>query len=70
MATLKLMAQRPTIHYTSAKLRDLVVVTIASLITMECSFLLQTGTMMPQVVAVQAPMEAMDGGSRAAILPS
>ena len=68
MAILKLMAQRPTIHYTLVKLRDLAMGKTVWPTTMECSFLLQIGTMTPQVVAVQASMEAVDGGSRTAIV--
>ena len=67
MATLKLMAQRPTIHYTSVKLA---VGETVWLTTMECNFLLQTGTMMSGPLTVQAPMEAVDGGTSAAMVPS
>ena len=69
-ATLKLVAQRPTIHYTSVNLRDLVVVLIAWLTTMECSLPLQTGTMMSGDLTVQATMEAVDGGTRVAVNPN
>ena len=51
-----------TTHYTSDKLRDLVMVIIAWLTTMECTLLLQTGTMMPLAITVQAPTQAVDGG--------
>jgi hypothetical protein len=65
------MDQRPTIHYTSDKLRDLVMGKIAWLSTMECSFLLETGTMISGPLTVQAPMEAaVDGGTGPAIIPS
>ena len=69
-ATLKLMAQRPTIHYTSVKLRDLEMGETVWLTTMECSLPLQTGTMMSGPLTVQAPTEAVDGGTRAVIFPS
>ena len=71
MATSKLMGQRPTTHYTLAKLRDLAVVTIVWLTIMECSFLLQKGTMISaDIPTVQALMEAVDGGITAAITQS
>ena len=69
MDTLKLMAQRPTIHYILVKLRDLVVM-IAWLTTMECNLPQQTGIMVSLVLTVQTPMEAVDGGTITAFIPS
>ena len=68
MATLKLMGQRPTTHYILAKLRDLAVVMIAWLFTMECNFQPMTGTMTSWTDNVQAFMEVMDGGIATVIM--
>ena len=66
---LKLMGQKPTTHYTLDKLRDLAMGQMIWLGKMECSFQLQTGTMMPGLL--QAPMEAVvDGGIIPAIIHS
>ena len=71
MATLRWMAQRLITHYASGKFRDLVVAMIVWLTTMECSFQLLTGTMMPTLVdTVQPAMEVVDGGIRTAIVQS
>jgi hypothetical protein len=61
------MTEQDRYGHTATLKFDLMMVTIAWPTTMKCSFLLQTGTMMS---GVQVPMEAVDGGSIAAIVPS